>query len=238
MDGSSPVSRSSVTHIANIVNKFDQVKKDLVKETGFHGILDLPQIPKVDRKFTVWLLTKLDVETKCIVVNGQCVTDVIDFEVSRIMGIPVGNRVVCPLDNDQRMCKLDFIQNCIGSEEGETNSLVAAGRNVARNYSYPMSDKEIGNFKVSFVVWVMGHLLAPTKKHNVGGDGFWGALKNADEIKYFNWSAFVLEELFSAARDVQDELKQKRVVSTITGCAILLQVICAKHGCINITFSF
>ncbi|CAN6285601.1 unnamed protein product [Urochloa humidicola] len=225
LDGTSPISRSSVTHVAYIVGKFNQAKQDLVREIGFHGILELPQIAKVDRKFTMWLLTKLNPETKCIVVNDQEVTDVNDFEVARIMGIPCGNKCVCPLDGDDRKSKLDFVRNCIGAKESETNGLVAAGLNVTKDYSYPMSVKEIDTFKVSFVVWVMGHLLAPTKKHNVGGDGFWGALKNPDEIKLYNWSAFVLDELFSAARDLQDELKQKKTVSCITGCSILLQIL-------------
>jgi hypothetical protein len=45
-----------------------------------------------------------------------------------------------------------------------------------------------------------------------------------DDIKYFNWAAYVMEELFIAARDVQHTIKQKKPITTITGCSILLQV--------------
>lgn len=87
-----------------------------------------------------------------------------------------------------------------------------------------MTMKDKDNFKVSFVVLVMGHLLAPTKKHNVGGDRFWGALLAPDEINQFNWAAYVIDELMTAARDVQNALNQKKPINRITGCSILLQV--------------
>lgn len=81
----------------------------MVREIGFGGILDLPQITKVDRKFTLWLLTKVDPEKRCIIVNDQCITDVNDFEVARIMGIPCGSREVCSLDSTDKKSKLEFI---------------------------------------------------------------------------------------------------------------------------------
>ncbi|KAJ1265477.1 hypothetical protein BS78_08G078800 [Paspalum vaginatum] len=59
-DSPGPISRSSVTHVAYIISKFDETKKELVRQIGFQGLLDLPHIAKVDRKFTVWLLSKLD----------------------------------------------------------------------------------------------------------------------------------------------------------------------------------
>jgi len=226
-DGSGPLSRSSVTHVAYIVSKFNDVKKNLVKEIGFGGILELPQITKVDRKFTLWLLTKVDPEKHCIIVNDQCIADVIDFEVARIMGIPCGTREVCSLDSTDKKSKVEFVQQFIGSSDLEINSLTAAENNVKAEYDSPMSMtlKEKHNFKVSFVVWVMGHLLAPTKKHNVGGDRFWGALLDPDEINQFNWCQYVIGELMTAARDVQNALKQKKPISTITGCSILLQIL-------------
>ncbi|KAJ1260669.1 hypothetical protein BS78_10G250400 [Paspalum vaginatum] len=224
-DGPGPISRSSVTHVAYIISKFDETKKELVRQIGFQGLLDLPHIAKVDRKFTVWLLSKLDPETRTFVVNGQCVVDIVDFEVALIMGIPCGSRTVSELEGADRKKKLDFIQHCIGSDGGETNNLVAAGANVAKKYPSPMTKEEMDKFKVSFVVWVMGHLLAPTKHHNIGSDSFWGALTKPDDIKLFNWADFVLEELVTAAVDVQAELKQRRNVASITGCPILLQIL-------------
>lgn len=224
-DGSGPISRSSVIHVVSIVAKFDQMKRDLVREIGFEGILDLPHITKVDRKFTLWLLTKLDPETRSIVVNDQCITDVIDFEVARILGIPCGSRDVCSLDVGDKKSKLEFIHHFVGTTEADNNSLKVAENNVTAKYDLPMSEKDQHSFKVSFVVWVMGHLLAPTKKHNVGSDRFWGALLSPDEINQFNWADYVIEELMTAARDVQNTIKQKKPVNTITGCSIVLQVL-------------
>lgn len=187
----------------------------------------MPQITKVDRKFTLWLLTKVDPEKRCIIVNDQCITDVNDFEVARIMGIPCGSREVCSLDSTDKKSKLEFIQHFIGCSDPNINSLTTAENNVKALYDPPMTMtmKDKDNFKVSFVVWVMGHLLAPTKKHNVGGDRFWGALLAPDEINQFNWAAYVIDELMTAARDVQNALNQKKPINRITGCSILLQVL-------------
>ncbi|KAL6903441.1 hypothetical protein ACP4OV_004254 [Aristida adscensionis] len=219
-----PVTRSSVKKVASVVAKFDEVKRGLVIDIGFGGILDLPQINKIDQKFIVWLLSKVDVERKAIVVNGTEVMDMVDFDVDRVMGIPCGHLPVCGLGVDDSDSKGDFIRDCIGAERGERNSLLAAERNVMKNYATMNEKKQIDRFKISFVVWVMGKLLAPTKKSNFGGDEFWGALKDADEVKKYNWSAYVLEELFIAARDVQNQLSQKKAVAVMTGCTILLQV--------------
>lgn len=224
-DGSGPVSRSSVTHVAYIVGKFNDVKRDLVREIGFGGILELPQITKVYRKFTLWLLTKVDPEKKSIIVNGECLSTVIDFEVARIMGIPLVEEV-CALNTCEKKAKLEFIQKFIGSSDSDSNSLTTIENVLTAQYdpSSTMTLKDKENFKVCFVIWVMGHLLAPTKKHNVGSDQFWGALLAPDEIKQFNWAAYVIEELMNAARDVQQAIKNNKIVSTITGCPILLQV--------------
>lgn len=51
-----------------IVSKFDDVKRDLVRQIGFEGILATLN-HKSCRKFTLWLLTKVDPEKRCISQN-------------------------------------------------------------------------------------------------------------------------------------------------------------------------
>ncbi|KAL6610748.1 hypothetical protein ACP70R_040717 [Stipagrostis hirtigluma subsp. patula] len=224
-DASGAATRSSVRCVASAVSKFDQQKRDLVRSIGFSGLLDLPQINKVNRSFTVWLLSRLDPETRTIVVNGEPVIDMVDLDVRDVLGIPCASRPVQPLPHDDAKSRKQFMLNCLGAEVDETNSLVAAGRIVKQDYNGGMTKSQMDNFKVAFVIFVVGHLLAPTNRNNVGNSSFWGALLKPDEIGEYNWSEFLLVNLMQAARNVQNDIKIKKRVTTVTGCAIFLQIL-------------
>jgi hypothetical protein len=49
------------------------------------------------------------------------------------------------------------------------------------------SNLEKDCFKIAFVIFLMGHLLAPSTKHDNRSIDFWGALANTDNIQDFNW---------------------------------------------------
>uniref|UniRef100_A0A0D9XSW9 Uncharacterized protein n=1 Tax=Leersia perrieri TaxID=77586 RepID=A0A0D9XSW9_9ORYZ len=53
-------SRSSVKHTAGVIAKFDDTKRQLVRDAGFGGLLELHQINALNRRFTVWLMSRLD----------------------------------------------------------------------------------------------------------------------------------------------------------------------------------
>ena len=83
-----------------IVSKFGELKQNLVRNIGFGGILDLPLFNKVDCKFTVWILSRIDCLRLVIVVNGDDQTDIIDMDVRRNLGIVCGSKGVCGLNSD------------------------------------------------------------------------------------------------------------------------------------------
>jgi hypothetical protein len=71
-DGSS--SNTITSHCSHIsvymlVSKFSEYKKEIVRQIGFGGILDLPCISKVNMKFSSRLMSKLDTEESCIVIS-------------------------------------------------------------------------------------------------------------------------------------------------------------------------
>lgn len=72
------------------MSKFDEQKRELVRSIGFGGLLEMPQINKVSRRFRVWLLSRLDPEHRLIVVKGQPVVGLVDLDVKRILGVPCG----------------------------------------------------------------------------------------------------------------------------------------------------
>jgi hypothetical protein len=44
--------------------KFYNGKKKVVREIGYGGLLHLPLVNKVNLKFTLWLMSKIDLKTR------------------------------------------------------------------------------------------------------------------------------------------------------------------------------
>ncbi|PAN19765.2 hypothetical protein PAHAL_3G298000 [Panicum hallii] len=99
---------SSARKVNMIVSKFGELKKNLVRNIGFGGILDLPLFNKVDRKFTIWILSRIDCLRWVIVVNGEDQTDIVDMDVQRILGIPCGSRAVSALNSNELVMQFEF----------------------------------------------------------------------------------------------------------------------------------
>ena len=50
----------------------------------------------------------------------------------------------------------------------------------------------------------MGHVLAPTTKHDYTTIDYWDALASTETISQFNWFQYVLECLLEAVRRLKD----------------------------------
>uniref|UniRef100_A0A0E0JIA0 Aminotransferase-like plant mobile domain-containing protein n=1 Tax=Oryza punctata TaxID=4537 RepID=A0A0E0JIA0_ORYPU len=218
-----PSSRSSVKRVSNAISKMSAEKKKIIEQIFFGGLLKLPQLNKVDRGFTFWLLNQVDCSGSKFVVNDREIK-MEAADVERILGIPRGMNVVRGLGTDDPEKKFHFIQYTIGAEEDEANSLKAARMNVEEEYEEAMTAREISCFKVSFVVYVLGYFLAPTTKVNHGSNAFWGALLNPEEIPDYNWCQYVLDMLIESARKAQLDMQTKKKCSNVTGCPLLLQM--------------
>jgi hypothetical protein len=81
----------------------------------------------------------------------------------------------------------------------------------------------------------MGHLLAPSVKHDHGNIDYWGALKDPEIIDRFNWCRYVHCNVLEAAQKVRDELIRKGRVTGIPSCHLFLQVSMSfsHHTCIH-----
>jgi hypothetical protein len=220
-------SRSSAKRVAGVVSKFCDLKKKLVCDIGFSGILQMPQINKLPRKFTVWLLSKVDVGSRSIVVEGRCKIHLSDKAFHRVLGIPCGSKVLVGLKSNEIEEKMDFIKLGLGSisvDPLETCSLKVAEDVITMEYTNGMTKEQRDRFKVSFVVFVVGHFLVAKTRTNHGMDDYWGSLLNADEIHQYNFCSLVIEEIVYSAKRVQDELRSKCQVKNVTGCTLGLQV--------------
>lgn len=121
-----PSSCSSVRRVSNAISKMSLEKKKIISDIFFSGLLKLPQLNKVDRGFTFWLLNHLDCSGSKFVVNGRDDIKIEAADVERILGIPRGGNPVRGLGTDDPEKKFHFIQFTIGAEEDQANSLLAA----------------------------------------------------------------------------------------------------------------
>jgi hypothetical protein len=70
--GSSSIgSRCSPKAVYIVVSKFSDYKKQIVRDIGFGGIVDLPCITKVNLRLSSWLLSKLDTNESALVFTGS-----------------------------------------------------------------------------------------------------------------------------------------------------------------------
>ncbi|CAL4909441.1 unnamed protein product [Urochloa decumbens] len=107
--GSPPCSddESSSTSITNrcspkavhvMVSKLSEFKKQLVRDMGFGGILEIPYISKVNLRLSAWLLTKLDTEDSELVFSESRRIYIHEKDVGIVFGIPCGEIDVASMD--------------------------------------------------------------------------------------------------------------------------------------------
>ncbi|CAL4891809.1 unnamed protein product [Urochloa decumbens] len=231
--GSSPVSsddegRGNITNrcspkaVYMVVSKFNEFKKQRVRDMGFGGILDLPYITKVNLKLSVWLLSKLDTEESALVFLETKRIWIHERDVGVVFGIPDGDLDVGSVEITTS--QIGLIRQLCGLCSKDCRSLKALEHVLEHPLDEKSSTHEIDRFMVAFVIFVMGHLLAPTAKHDHGNVDFWSALKDPEKIYIFNWCRYVYTYVLDSARRVREEILRKGNVSTLTGCHLFLQI--------------
>ena len=141
------------------------MKKDLVRQTGLHGILQL-KLTKVNRQYGAWLLSKIDVDSCAIEADVHKVVPFSARDVNSVLGVPCSGRTIetCNQDEVERskriLCDIfevpHFSQVTVKFLEAILN----------KQYSYPMSLKDQRSFKAAFVLYVMTKFLAPQSLAN------------------------------------------------------------------------
>ena len=92
-------SRVSPGQIYRLVQSFSQRKRELVEAIGFGGMLNVPNLTKLNLKLSLWLLNQVDIESQAIVVGDNHMIRFFDADVHKVFGIPCGPRKI-----DGRTC--------------------------------------------------------------------------------------------------------------------------------------
>ena len=235
-DGSCPTSRCSTKLVFKVISSFDDFKRKIVTEMGFEGLLKFPLLNKLNLKFSVWLLSKIDEIRRMIIIDESRQYKMSPKDVKNVFGIPCSGRRVLEKISDGKQGIVYLIRKCLGMEKKDGHSLKAAQKILEKQYRNPMSQEEIKVFKTAFIIFIVGHLLAPTSKHDYGTFAYWHALENTDDLQCWNWGEFVLDALCQAATRIKNELSNGSNISYITGCTLFFQV--RVNNAIHITFFF
>ncbi|XBH69523.1 hypothetical protein VPH35_097373 [Triticum aestivum] len=183
-----PSSRISIKKAVEVIDSFNDYKRWLVTEIGFGGMLKLPAIQKLNLKFSAWVMSKVSVRRRAIVLSESKIIKFFAEDVHKVFGIPCGHRSVKGRDGFIKPEAISFIKGTLGMDKTGVHSLRAAEEFLMREIAESSSKLEKDCFQIAFVIFVMGHVLAPRTKHDYGTIDYWGALANTENISQFNWS--------------------------------------------------
>lgn len=88
-------SRCSARLVYDVVSKFGDQKKEIVKSLGFEGMLHFPPIKTLNRKLSAWLLSKVDLASQSLVFGPHKSIRFGKEDVRKVFGIPCGGKKCC-----------------------------------------------------------------------------------------------------------------------------------------------
>ncbi|KAI8542544.1 hypothetical protein RHMOL_Rhmol08G0146100 [Rhododendron molle] len=203
------ISRTQLKAAYDRMQELDLLQVESVKAMGFRGILEL-KCTKLDRSLCEWLVRHFDPVSLCLHVHGKdCIITPLD--VNHILGLPCGGQKVILKREYTEIHEL-----CLRHEVGNQGSI-----SFDHLHNYLMNNKkDDDDFKVSFVLYIMGTILCPTSEVN---KRFLHALKDLSFVRKLDWSQFVLKFL---AEGIQKYQKGRKV---IRGCLLFLMLFYLEH---------
>jgi hypothetical protein len=109
-------SRCSVRNVHDVIASFDEVKCLMVKSTGFGGLLKFPSLSHLNRKFALWLMSKVEETSQYIVIDSCRSFPFTKEDVHLVFGIPAAGKRVALLDRGRDDSSVQFVCRCLGLE--------------------------------------------------------------------------------------------------------------------------
>ncbi|RLN23914.1 hypothetical protein C2845_PM07G11420 [Panicum miliaceum] len=176
--------RFSAMAVRRVVDSFSPEEGELIRSIGFGGLLHLTRYGKLDRHFSAWLFNQLAAE---VPITAR--------DVHEVLGVPIGER---PVGRDPADGDTAAVRPALGNMQPTLPVAEAVlGQRKARPLAGPMTQSERDSFVVAFVLFVVGHFLAPPaggRREKVNAEIF-HAVANPSEVRLFNWADYVLHEL-------------------------------------------
>lgn len=129
-------------------------------------MLQLPMIHKLILKFSAWTMSKVSVRRRGIILSESKILKFWREHMHMVFGISCLHRNVRGRDAFIKPEAIHFIKSTLGMDKTGVHSLRAAEEFLLRDISESSSKLEKDRFQIAFVIFVMGHVLAPTTKHD------------------------------------------------------------------------
>jgi hypothetical protein len=147
-------------------------------------------------------------------------------DVHKVFAVPCGPREVRESGKQLTAEAVHFIKNALGMDSSDNaHSLKAAEAFLMKEISPSSSQMEQDCFKTAYVIFVMGHILAPGSKHDYSSIDFWSAIGSAELIPEFNWCGYILDELLKAVAKLKSDIQHKASTANLAACHLFLQVL-------------
>ena len=117
-------------------------------------------------------MSKVSTHWRAIVLAENKILKFWPEDVHKIFGIPCGYRNIKGRDGHIKPEAIKFIKTTLGMDKKGVHSLGAAEDFLKRDISESSSKLEKDCFQIAFVIFVMGHVLAPSTKHDYGSIDF------------------------------------------------------------------
>jgi hypothetical protein len=184
---------------------------------------------KINLKFSAWIMSRVDIPTRSIVLTEKKRLRFWAEDIHKVFGVPCGPRNVIGRDATIRPDAIDFIKNTLGMNQAGAHSLKAAESFLLRDITDDSSKIEKDCFQIAFIIFMMGHILAPSTKYDYATIDFWGALGNTDNIAQYNWCEYILQSLMDAVDKYNRDVRQNAQNINLLGCHLWLQVMHIFH---------
>jgi hypothetical protein len=215
-----------VNTVCDVVDTFCEHKRWLVQESVFGGTLSIPRQKKLNLKFSAWLMSKVDAAAREIDIGPTRELRFWAADVHKVFGVPFGPREVRETGKQLPAEAVHFIRNALGMDSSDNaHSLKAAEAFLMKEISPSSSQMEQDCFKTAYVIFVMGHVLAPGSKHDYSSIDFWSALGSAELIPEFNWCGYILDELLKAVAKLNNDIQNKSNTANLAACHLFFQVL-------------
>lgn len=198
--------RFSAMAVRRVVDRLSPEQEDVVRWIGFGGLLPLPLAghTKLDRHFSAWLCNQLVTDTGVFLADGVgAQVPVTAHDVHEVLGVPHGER---PVGRDGPAGERDAaaVRRALGLGPGAREPTLREAEAVLTG----ALGHERDAFVVAFVLFVVGHFLAPPASGRLGkvNSEVFHALANPTEVCLYNWAHYALEELRRCAARVRRQV--------------------------------
>ncbi|KAE8799347.1 hypothetical protein D1007_25275 [Hordeum vulgare] len=148
-----------------------------------------------------------------------------DNQLHYVFGIPIGEHTILSEGVEPSDACVEFTRVAAGISDKGTHSLKASEEYLNCDITADSRKIDKDCFKIAFVIFVVGHALAPSAKHDYIKIDFWSALNDVTKIKEWNWCRYLLSHLFQAVRKFKSDVLRRPPTIHIVGYHLFLQVL-------------